>query len=140
AEPPAHNRWERTPDLATLYKRGSGSALDRLYEAVRDEIKALVGPAAQDLSDGPRGLKELLRITGAPDNPPRPRISHPVSGKVDADGRWEIEATVTVQPDKSVTWKGRPVVIFNGESGGGTRVEWETLDAVKNCTVENGRL
>jgi RNA polymerase primary sigma factor len=137
AEPPAHNRWERTPDLAAMYARGSRARLDAMYAQVRDEIRELVGPAARDLSDGPRGLKELLRITGKSDEPSRPRITK-ANGKVDDEGRWQVRATITVKPDSKVRWKGRPVVIFDAETGGGTRVSWESLEAGKNCSVEDG--
>jgi transcriptional regulator with XRE-family HTH domain len=139
AEPPAHHRWERTPDVAALYARGSKKALDLFFEEVTQVVRELVGPASQDLSDGPRGLKELLRITGGSDETTRPRITKG-DGKVDDQGRWEVTATVTVKPEPNVTWSGRPVVLFTAETGGGTKVGWEQLEAVNNCEVDDGRL
>jgi RNA polymerase primary sigma factor len=110
-----------------------------MYAYVRDQIRELVGPAAGDLSDGPRGLKELLRITGKHDEPPRPRITK-ARGEVDEDGRWKVTATVTVKPDKHVRWRGKPVVVFGAETGGGVRVRWQSLEAGKNCSVEDDAL
>ena len=139
AEPPAHHRWERTPDLATLYEPGSGVRLNALYSQVREQIRELVGPAARDLSDGPRGLKELLRITGKTEESTGPRITK-ASGEVDGEGRWSVRATITVKPEEAIRWRGRPVVVFDAETGGGTRVAWQTLEAVTNCSVEDGLL
>jgi len=139
AEPPAHHRWERTPDLANLYQRGSGAALDRFRTAVVETIRELVGPASRDLSDGPRELKELLRITGKSEDNNRPRVTR-ASGHVDDDGSWNITATLTVKPNSQVAWKGRPVALFNGETGGGIRVDWEEVVPERNCRLDGDRL
>ena len=139
AEPPSHNRWELTPDLAASYARGSGAAIHEMSAQVRELIKQLVGPAARDLSDGPRGLKELLKIKGRTEDPKRPRITS-ARGEVDASGRWVVEATVTVHPTPGARWRGRPLVIFDAETGGGSRVEWAELEAVKNCSIDDAHL
>jgi RNA polymerase primary sigma factor len=101
-------------------------------------VADVVAPDAKDLSDGPRALKELLRI-GAPSDPPaaRPRVI-PQSAIVDDQGRWVVEATVRVKPD--TISDGKPVVVFQAETGGGQQVRWATLEAVKGCTQEDSRL
>ena len=134
AEPPAHNRWELTPDLASAYARGSGAALQRFFERVRGAIGELVGPASQDLSDGPRGLKELLKVAGERDHEPRPAITT-VQGEVDADGRWDLTVDLAVKAQPGAEWLMRPTCLFQTESGPNKKVEWLSLTAVSNCEI-----
>ena len=51
-----------------------------------------------------------------------------------------VTATITVQPQPGIAWAGRPVLVFNGETGGGIRAAWETLEPLKNCELEDDRL
>jgi hypothetical protein len=58
-------------------------------------------------------------------------------GEVRDDGSWLVTARVQVH-DTSSAWSGRPTVVFGAETGGGSRVRWSTLEAVKNCRVDGG--
>jgi RNA polymerase primary sigma factor len=138
AEPPAHNRWDLTPALKRNYARGSWKALRDFHEQIKQEVRKLVAPIASDVSDGPQALKELLRITPEPPAEKMPRVSR-ASGEPDADGRWEVEATIRV-PATDVAWRGEPVLLFTSESHGGRPVEWERLEAISNCKVIDGHL
>ena len=51
---PAHNTWELTPDLKFTYAQGGGAAIRTFFGAVRAAIRDAVGPATEDLSDGPQ--------------------------------------------------------------------------------------
>ena len=64
----------------------------------------------------------------------RPEIGT-ATGSVDDDGAWVIEARLRVHQNES-GWRGRPVVVFDAESGSGSRVKWSELEAVRNCAVD----
>jgi hypothetical protein len=135
AEPPAHNTWERTPDLASKYALGSGVALSSFISQIRSEIGDLVGPASADLSDGPEDLKRLLKVKATKDPVARPRVK---DAEVERIGdAWKVR--VTLQPATDRTWTAQPAVLFDGETGGGVKVLAEISDC-KNCELEDGRL
>ncbi|MDP9280023.1 MAG: hypothetical protein M3P00_11450 [Gemmatimonadota bacterium] len=139
AEPPAHNSWELTPDLKFTYVPGGGTAIKNFFAAVRNAVRDAVGPATEDLSDGPRKLKELFRMTVPTDpKPQRPEIAA-ASGRVDGDGAWVVEGRLRVHSNDT-GWRGRPVVVFDAETGSGSRVKWSTLEGVKNCAADGDHL
>jgi hypothetical protein len=136
AEPPAHNDWTSTQELKVEYELGGKKALDEFKAEVMRAVKELVTPIREDLSEGPRALKELLKIAGDPPEPPKqPRIVDPI-GSVDRTGAWVVEATVRVKAAPGKVWRGRPVAIFNAETGTGQLVKWSNLEAVKGCKIE----
>lgn len=137
AEPPAHNTWEITEKLQREYARGGGATISRFRDAVRQTIKDILAPAVDNPPDGPRDLAALFRF-GEPTKPERaPRLIVD-NARVNEHGAWVVEATIRVpNPDKRVV--GRPVLMFDGETGTGTKVRW-TLESVKDCTVEGGTL
>lgn len=138
AEPPAHNAWQATQELKVAYVPGGKARLDEFMASVRATIAEIVAPDSRDLSDGPRALKELLRI-GPPSDPPaeRPRV-FPHSATVDERGRWVVDATVRTKADTILD--GKPVIVFRAETGGGQQVRWDELRAVKGCVEKEGRL
>jgi hypothetical protein len=139
AEPPAHNTWELTSDLKFIYAQGGGAAIARFFSAVRAAIRDVVGPATEDLSDGPRKLKELFRMhIPADEKTRRPEIGR-ATGLVDDNGAWVIEARLRIHKNES-GWRGRPVVVFDAESGSGNRVSWAELEGTRNCTVDGDYL
>jgi len=139
AEPPAHNTWELTSDLKFIYAQGGGAAIARFFNGVRAAIREVVGPATEDLSDGPRKLKELFRMhVPAEEKTRRPEIGH-ATGAVDENGAWVVEARLRIHKNDS-GWRGRPVVVFDAESGSGSRVKWANLEGTKNCTVDDDYL
>jgi RNA polymerase primary sigma factor len=58
---------------------------------------------------------------------------------VDDYGAWVIEARLRVHQNES-GWRGRPVVVFDAESGSGSRVKWSELEGVTNCAVDGDYL
>lgn len=134
SEPPNHDRWTSTADLASEYHRPGKKAIDNMIAAARVKIRDLVRPSTKDLSDGPNSLKELLQISE--DEPPasnRPHIHRPI-GTVHDDGSWSVVARIRLRPvDKE--WLVRPVILFEQETGAGQPVKWKNLTAVKNCRV-----
>lgn len=136
AEPPAHDNWEITETLQREYARGSGAAVQRLMGSVRKAVREALAPAVDTPADGPRDLAALFKF-GEPPKPERaPRLIVD-SAHVTDQGAWSVEATIRVpNPDKRVV--GRPVVLFEGETGAGARVAWAGLHAVKDCIVTDG--
>jgi len=138
AEPPAHNAWEITETLQREYARGSGAAIHRLLASVRKAVRDVLAPAVDNPADGPRDLAALFKF-GEPSKPERAPRMIVDSAQIDGNGAWLIEATIRIpKPDKRVV--GRPVVLFDGETGTGSRVRWAELEPVKDCTVEDGTI
>jgi len=138
AEPPAHNTWEITEKLQREYTRGSGAAINRFMDAVRRAVKDTLAPAIDNPPDGPRDLAAMFRF-GEPPKPERaPRLIVD-SARINDDGAWAVEGTIRVPVPKDRV-VGRPVFIFDGETGAGTKVQWAKLEAVKDCSVEDGTL
>lgn len=139
AEPPSHTTWELTPDVKALYAYGAGARLRDFRAAVKTAVRELVTPAVGEASDGPRDLKNLLRIAPVTDSQRRPYIlGNEV--RVDEAGRWVVRATLHAPPPAGKTWSGRPVVVFHAETGAGRAVALESLTALDNCDVVDGRL
>src|SRR5262249_54862606 len=93
AEPPNHDRWTSTPDLGTEYFRPGKKAIDEFIAAAKNQVRDLVRPPTDDLSDGPDALKELLKIGDDDDEPAvdAPYIYRPNGTPLD-DGSWSVEA------------------------------------------------
>jgi hypothetical protein len=103
---------------------------------VKLAIADLVVPAESELDDGPRLLKDLLRLVGdtPPPPPAKPRVVRPkASAKGDA---WEVSAGIFVKASEA-GWLGRPVVVFSAETGIGREVAWAELTAVKDCEIRD---
>lgn len=138
SEPPAHHDWGPTPDLQTEYKRGGVTAIREMIERAKAAIRAAVRPSVEDRSDGPRSLKELLKIGDVPTPKDKPRIVRP-KVEMGTDGSWKVTASVRVRrgPD---SWRVEPAVAFRQETGVGRPVSWRKLVALTNCVVSDGRL
>ena len=138
AEPPAHNKWTKTPDLKASYKHGCISNLNQFIASAKEEIRDLVKPATRDLGDGPNAMRELFKIgnegSGAK-SAERPRVI-PESSHVDDEGRWVIECRCRFNVDKKARVT-KPVLVFLAESGGGQAVSWETIEPIENCELRD---
>lgn len=136
AEPPEHNKWTVTSDLSRTYAMGYGRALKDFFNQVGKTIREVVGRPNRDLSDGPDALKELLRITPPPEaTTKRPRVKT-ATGKPDAEGRWVVEATVTL-PARKEPWRFSPTIRFGTETGSGIPVQWEQLTGLTRCAASS---
>jgi RNA polymerase primary sigma factor len=134
AEPPAHTEWTMTEKVTLEYARGSKAALNAFMNAVREAVRDAMTPMVETPADGPRELAALFNF-GEPPRPERaPRLVVD-SAAVGPNGEWMVEGTIRV-PKPTTSVAGRPTLVFDGESGTGTRASWLTLEAVKDCTVE----
>ncbi|GAA4923908.1 RNA polymerase primary sigma factor [Nonomuraea thailandensis] len=135
AEPPEHNHWVVTPDLSRSYSIGYHKALSDFYAEVGKTIREIVGRPNRDLSDGPDALKELLRITPPSEATTRRLRVKTAMGNLDDEGRWIVEATVTLPPRKE-PWRFSPTIRFGTETGSGISVMWESLTGLSCCAAD----
>ncbi len=135
AEPPSHNQWTSTPDLSSFYARGCKARLDGFLRDAATAVRELVKPPPQDTGDGPNALKELFRIgTEAASHSEKPTVR--CTGQPDAQGRWEVKATVRMKAKRGEQ-RLTPTVYFLTENGGGIPVKWASLTAAdENCRVD----
>ena len=139
AEPPSHDDWVPTPDLSAHYARGCVKTLREFIQRAKQELRNMVKPVTPDTGDGPSSIKELFRIGNEPPkSPERPRISS-ISGFVDDDGAWVVNASVRVKP-KPTGFRITPVVVFSADTGFGATVQWQELEALHCCSVDGGDL
>jgi RNA polymerase primary sigma factor len=139
AEPPNHDRWGSTADLGTEYFRPGKKAIDEFIAEAKKQLRELVRPPADDLSDGPEALKELLRIGDDEEEPvtDAPYIYRPKGTPLD-DGSWSIEARIRLKPGNQ-PWLVEPVIVFQQETGAGMRVKWKKIAGTKNCKAQEDR-
>jgi RNA polymerase primary sigma factor len=139
AEPPEHNDWRLTRKVKDVYQRGAKAKLDSFYQDVLKEIRELLSTRVDQRADGPDSLKELLVLsTSPPARLPKPRVTA-LSGSVDAEGAWNVEATVRLpQRPAAARWQFAPKLRFATDSGAAVGVKWETLEGVDRCSVDGG--
>ncbi len=138
SEPPAHNRWELTPELKDDYQHGSGARLHEFQQEVQRTILELIKSTQPDLDDGPSSLKQLLRIGPPPESTMKPRVEiDQEESRLDQSGAWVLRCRVLL-PDRRA-WSMTPVLRFAAESGAGKVVQWE-IRGIQNCKVEDGIL
>lgn len=136
AEPPEHNAWKKTEDLAATYARGAAT---RLEEFRRDMIPAVHAVTRrQDVaadSDGPALLRELLSLNAPPPSraPGFPTVKR-LDGRVDPTGSWNIEVEIRV-PQRADPWLFTPVLKFVAASGPSLPASWQTLEVISGCEL-----
>lgn len=138
AEPPSHEAWKLTPELASSYQGNLRKCLEDFRQCILEKLSDAVTVPLREPSDGPQSLRELLRVKLPPEPTHRPRIVAPVIGRPTAEGAWEVlEATVQLPP-KSKSWTFDPVLRFGAETGGGVTVRWASVEAVSGCSIVDG--
>ncbi|WP_369068364.1 helix-turn-helix domain-containing protein [Kineococcus terrestris] len=142
SEPPAHDKWTATGDLTTSYARGARQRLEDFRRAAEKAVREALSRPSMHQSDGPEDLKRLLRLGAAPvTKVSRPQVKE-VSGKLEA-GAWVVQATISLPSarQRGITeWRLVPTLKFATDSGAAISVDWADLEAVRSCTVQDGRL
>lgn len=147
AEPPSHDRWEPNPDVNALYVRGGGIAIRDMFASATQKVREMLRPSLNDEDAAPESMLNLLRIVGGGDGPPPPPPPPPsgtprifrVAGRMDAQGRWNVEATVRLP--NTERWVGTPTLIFDSESvRDRQKGAWQKLEAIEGCQVDGGAL
>jgi transcriptional regulator with XRE-family HTH domain len=143
AEPPEHNRWDRTAELVTGYQRGAVTRLSEFKSAIDTAVRELVGRRERRESIGPAALKELLKLDGPSSVAARRAPSYPtvqsVDARIDDSGAWRVTVSLRVPPSED-PWRLTPIAKFDVRSGGRPSVEWAELTAVENCAIDGGDL
>jgi transcriptional regulator with XRE-family HTH domain len=139
AEPPSHTAWKVTTDVGTFYHaRGVKKMFEDFQRSVLGRLREVVTVPMREASDGPRALRELLRIKTPPERSQRPRVVNPVKGSPRVDGAWELTEVTVQMPPKSPGWTFTPVLRFTAETGGGTTVRWSEIEPISGCVKIDG--
>ncbi|MCC3767195.1 helix-turn-helix transcriptional regulator [Streptomyces sp. UNOC14_S4] len=141
SEPPEHDKWDRTDELAAVYARGALSRLNEFRTAMDDAVRSVVGRKESRGDTGPAALRERLRlgVRNVRRRNESPPVLHLLNARVDAIGAWHIEAEVRV-PQRDDPWLVAPVAKFDVRSGGRPVLAWAELSAGENCHIEDGVL
>ncbi|MFF8698272.1 helix-turn-helix domain-containing protein [Streptomyces albidoflavus] len=143
AEPPEHDKWGATEDLTATYANAP-RRLTEFNAAMDKALHAVIGRRTDgQREDGPEVLRKLLRLDvptpgGGRRGPGQPAVDR-VTGRVDADGAWTLDVTLTV-PRRDERWQMKPVAKFDVRSGGRPSLAWAALEPLENCEVVGDRL
>jgi transcriptional regulator with XRE-family HTH domain len=135
AEPPEHNDWRKTEDLAATYARGAATRIRDFRAAMMDEVRRILRRPEEKSDDGPAALRELLNL----DPPPPPRSPgfptvKSVEGSVGTDGAWRVRVEVRL-PERTDPWLLTPVLRFATRSGPKPEAGWKELTPESGCEV-----
>lgn len=62
SEPPMHNHWKFWEKIASNYKRGARSSVEKAFAAITKNARNLLKPVLQGVNERPKGLADKLRI------------------------------------------------------------------------------
>ncbi|MGD6745233.1 helix-turn-helix transcriptional regulator [Streptomyces sp. BH106] len=148
AEPPEHNKWRQTEELAALY---SYSAHRRISTLVRDTNAAVRQLVALPKTESPVGGDGLAKAMTKPNKPkPRPRrgrgaptapVLDTVEAKPIASGAWEVFGEIKPGSVPEAVF-AVPSARFAVRSGSAPLIAWETVEPIEGCewVEQEGRL
>lgn len=136
AEPPEHNKWGPTDELRGVYAPSAHRRITDFTRAANAAVRELVGRAREKNTNGPKALRELLRLDAAPAPTSRTGGGVPVvrglDAEIDSSGAWRIRAEIRL-PGGTDPWTLCPVARFDVRSGGRPVVGWAELVPGRNC-------
>jgi hypothetical protein len=121
AEPPDHDEWESTENLREQYKRGFRTALDEMFDTVRDGLRHLVSNRHQNESALSERVLKRFPIHGSGSS--RHSIASPTnvfdltSYSYFEDDRWQFGGTITPTEDDFESWTVTISLAGIGEDG-----------------------
>ncbi|KUH81407.1 hypothetical protein AU186_15825 [Mycobacterium sp. GA-1999] len=136
AEPPAHDKWDRTDDLFVIYVQGGLQRIKDFKDGIRRELRNLFAHTPIPNDDGPDALKRLLQIGGPPPVQDKPYVKSLSGGVV--ENRWRINAEIRMS-NREEGWSFEPFVAFVGESGT-EGVRWSELKVDSPAEVIDRRV
>lgn len=143
SEPPEHNKWDRTEELTSLYRRGALTRINDFKDEIDRAVRELVGRRENVTRGGPAALQELLRLNGSVYTGTRRAQGVPtvrsINARLDDAGAWHVDVDLKL-PDAEDSWLLTPIAKFDVRSGGRPAIEWSLLTAAENCRFENGNL
>ncbi len=137
AEPPAHDSWELTESLRQLYRAGAGARIKDFERAVKEAVRDIVVHEVDPPSDGPRDLSRRFKFGEPPTRPDKaPRLLIDEQTLL-ANGAWQIRGTLRVKADPNKALRGIPRLVFAGETGKRSKVDWKKITPISNCEVDD---
>lgn len=129
AEPPAHDRWEYAPELAGIYKQGTGARLKEFFSRLTNELKRAIRPQRGSDSEGPLELRRMLQVSksGSPGSRPKPAFIG-LRAALES-GKWRVSGVISAAEDL-LPLIVTPRLALDVESGRSVPVEWHELHAV----------
>ncbi|MFD8161120.1 helix-turn-helix domain-containing protein [Streptomyces malaysiensis] len=141
SEPPEHDKWDRTEELAVVYARGALTRPRKLRADVEAALRGVVGRREAQAQGGPSALRELLQLdaaAGARRTEGYPTVRH-LEGAIDDAGAWRVHIELRI-PQRDDPWWLTPVAWFDGQEGRSAMITWAELTAVDNCEVDGVNL
>jgi len=146
AEPPEHDRWGQTEELALRWSPTAYRRIDKLTAEVNNAVRELVARPKRAGAEGGEALRTSLTVKKKPKAkvPTGPVVPELDLGKSTAtigeEGEWRITAEVKIPRGGDEIVPMVPVVQLDVRSGGRPSLDWAELVAVEGCEVEDGIL
>ena len=133
AEPPQHDEWTSTENLREQYQYGFRTALDDMFDTLRDGLRHLI---AQNDNGGESLSKKVLgrfpihddRVRRRPTSPSPPAFEIDSQSAFD-DGRWSFSGQIEVLEDEFEGWTVE--ISMRGVGEDGTTFEQVPIDTVE---------
>lgn len=142
SEPPEHDKWGQTDELRAVYSAGAHRRIQEFTSAAYRSVRELVGRYQAKSKEGPRALRDLLRLDGGPGPAVRgggvPTIRG-LDARLDGTGAWHVTAEVRLPAGRD-PWLLSPVAKFDVRSGARPSVGWSEIVAGRNCRVVGDKL
>ncbi|MGY5030742.1 helix-turn-helix transcriptional regulator [Streptomyces sp. 900116325] len=136
SEPPEHNKWGQTDELRATYSATAHRRISEFTRVANAAVRELVARAQTKSQDGPKALRDLLRLDIVPTAAARGGIPtiRGLDAEIDASGAWRIKAEVKL-PASQDPWTLSPIAKFDVRSGGRPTVQWAEIVAGQNCEL-----
>lgn len=142
SEPPEHNKWGQTEELWASYSPTAYRRISAFTKVANAAVRELVGRRKEQNQDGPKALRDLLRLDGGPASGARtnsfPTIRD-LDAVVDSFGAWQVKVEVKL-PARQDPWVMSPTARFDVRSGGRPSIGWSEIVALENCQFVDGAL
>lgn len=120
SEPPEHDEWESTENLREQYKRGFRTALDDMFETMRDGLRHLISKKASSDTLSDNVLDRFpIHGTGSPrstTSQPEPAFDIQSTSRFTAD-HWFFSGQIEVTLDEFEEWTAEISLTRVGEDG-----------------------
>jgi hypothetical protein len=121
AEPPEHDDWESTENLREQYQRGFRTALDNMFDTLRDGLRHLI--AQSESSGNPLSKKVLGRFPIHDERVRRRSVANPSpafdieSSSGFREEQWEFSGNIEVLEEEFEGWSAEISMQGVGEDG-----------------------
>ncbi|MEU2776163.1 helix-turn-helix transcriptional regulator [Streptomyces sp. NPDC007162] len=145
AEPPEHDRWGQTEELALRWSPSAYRRINALTTEANKAVKELVARPKRGggAAEGGEALRKALTVkkkpkAKVPTGPVVPELEA-LDATIGDEGEWRITAEVKIPRGDEIVPMA-PVAQLDVRSGGRPKLDWAELVAVDGCEVEDGIL